>query len=376
MLAKPNISFKKAKLLSKEMETPFLVLSKKKIEENYTRLSLALENKVSLFYAVKANPISEVIEIIKNIGGGFEVSSADELRLVMNFNVPLNKIFYSTPVKKRSEISYFYKEGINLFVFDNDIEIEKIAQCAPKSQVMLRIQTKNKNSLIDLSLKFGAEPKDALYLLEKARNMGLYPRGICFHVGSQCLSPESYKEAIKLCHSIFEAAAERGIHLDLLNIGGGFPIGYRKKVPDITTFCKTINEALKYYFYGRFDVDVVAEPGRFICADAFTLVTRVIGKSIRNNKIWYYIDDGLYGSFSGRIYDKGDYLILTEKDGYKVPSVLAGPTCDSFDIIYEDYELPDLKIDDLILVPGMGAYTIVSASNFNGFKRAKVVVID
>ncbi len=376
MLAKPNISFKKAKLLSKGMETPFLVLSKKKIEENYTRLSLALENKVSLFYAVKANPISEVIEIIKNIGGGFEVSSADELRLVMNFNVPLNKIFYSTPVKKRSEISYFYKEGINLFVFDNDIEIEKIAQCAPKSQVMLRIQTKNKNSLIDLSLKFGAEPKDALYLLEKARNMGLYPRGICFHVGSQCLSPESYKEAIKLCHSIFEAAAERGIHLDLLNIGGGFPIGYRKKVPDITTFCKTINEALKYYFYGRFDVDVVAEPGRFICADAFTLVTRVIGKSIRNNKIWYYIDDGLYGSFSGRIYDKGDYLILTEKDGYKVPSVLAGPTCDSFDIIYEDYELPDLKIDDLILVPGMGAYTIVSASNFNGFKRAKVVVID
>ena len=376
MLAKPNISFKKAKLLSKEMETPFLVLSKKKIEENYTRLSLALENKVSLFYAVKANPISEVIEIIKNIGGGFEVSSADELRLVMNFNVPLNKIFYSTPVKKRSEISYFYKEGINLFVFDNDIEIEKIAQCAPKSQVMLRIQTKNKNSLIDLSLKFGAEPKEALYLLEKARNMGLYPRGICFHVGSQCLSPESYKEAIKLCHSIFEAAAERGIHLDLLNIGGGFPIGYRKKVPDITTFCKTINEALKYYFYGRFDVDVVAEPGRFICADAFTLVTRVIGKSIRNNKIWYYIDDGLYGSFSGRIYDKGDYLILTEKDGYKVPSVLAGPTCDSFDVIYEDYELPDLKIDDLILVPGMGAYTIVSASNFNGFKRAKVVVID
>jgi len=376
MLAKPNISFKKAKLLSKEMETPFLVLSKKKIEENYTRLSLALENKVSLFYAVKANPISEVIEIIKNIGGGFEVSSADELRLVMNFNVPLNKIFYSTPVKKRSEISYFYKEGINLFVFDNDTEIEKIAQCAPKSQVMLRIQTKNKNSLIDLSLKFGAEPKDALYLLEKARNMGLYPRGICFHVGSQCLSPESYKEAIKLCHSIFEAAAEKGIHLDLLNIGGGFPIGYRKKVPDITTFCKTINEALKYYFYGRFDVDVVAEPGRFICADAFTLVTRVIGKSIRNNKIWYYIDDGLYGSFSGRIYDKGDYLILTEKDGYKVPSVLAGPTCDSFDIIYEDYELPDLKIDDLILVPGMGAYTIVSASNFNGFKRAKVVVID
>ena len=376
MLAKPNISFKKAKLLSKGMETPFLVLSKKKIEENYTRLSLALENKVSLFYAVKANPISEVIEIIKNIGGGFEVSSADELRLVMNFNVPLNKIFYSTPVKKRSEISYFYKEGINLFVFDNDIEIEKIAQCAPKSQVMLRIQTKNKNSLIDLSLKFGAEPKDALYLLEKARNMGLYPRGICFHVGSQCLSPESYKEAIKLCHSIFEAAAERGIHLDLLNIGGGFPIGYRKKVPDITTFCKTINEALKYYFYGRFDVDVVAEPGRFICADAFTLVTRVIGKSIRNNKIWYYIDDGLYGSFSGRIYDKGDYLILTEKDGYKVPSVLAGPTCDSFDVIYEDYELPDLKIDDLILVPGMGAYTIVSASNFNGFKRAKVVVID
>lgn len=376
MLAKPNISFKKAKLLSKGMETPFLVLSKKKIEENYTRLSLALENKVSLFYAVKANPISEVIEIIKNIGGGFEVSSADELRLVMNFNVPLNKIFYSTPVKKRSEISYFYKEGINLFVFDNDIEIEKIAQCAPKSQVMLRIQTKNKNSLIDLSLKFGAEPKEALYLLEKARNMGLYPRGICFHVGSQCLSPESYKEAIKLCHSIFEAAAERGIHLDLLNIGGGFPIGYRKKVPDITTFCKTINEALKYYFYGRFDVDVVAEPGRFICADAFTLVTRVIGKSIRNNKIWYYIDDGLYGSFSGRIYDKGDYLILTEKDGYKVPSVLAGPTCDSFDVIYEDYELPDLKIDDLILVPGMGAYTIVSASNFNGFKRAKVVVID
>ena len=376
MLAKPNISFKKAKLLSKEMETPFLVLSKKKIEENYTRLSLALENKVSLFYAVKANPISEVIEIIKNIGGGFEVSSADELRLVMNFNVPLNKIFYSTPVKKRSEISYFYKEGINLFVFDNDAEIEKIAQCAPKSQVMLRIQTKNKNSLIDLSLKFGAEPKDALYLLEKARNMGLYPRGICFHVGSQCLSPESYKEAIKLCHSIFEAAAEKGIHLDLLNIGGGFPIGYRKKVPDITTFCKTINEALKYYFYGRFDVDVVAEPGRFICADAFTLVTRVIGKSIRNNKIWYYIDDGLYGSFSGRIYDKGDYLILTEKDGYKVPSVLAGPTCDSFDVIYEDYELPDLKIDDLILVPGMGAYTIVSASNFNGFKRAKVVVID
>lgn len=375
MLAKPNISFTKAKALSKGIETPFLVVSKKKIEENYTSLSLALKKRVGLFYAVKANPIVEIIEIIKDIGGGFEISSIEEFCLVMDLNISLDKIFYSTPVKKKSEISYFCKQGIDLFVFDNEAEIEKIAQCAPKSQVMLRIQTKGKNSLINLSFKFGAEPKDASHLLERAKEMGLYPRGLCFHVGSQCFCPQSYIDAMKLCHEIFKVADSRGIHLDLLNIGGGFPIGYRKQVPDIDIFCKPINEALKHYFYSN-NVEVVAEPGRFICADAFTLVAKVIGKSIRNNKPWYYMDDGLYGSFSGRVYDKGDYLILTEKDGYKTPSVLAGPTCDSFDVIYKDYDLPNLNIDDLILVPGMGAYTIASASTFNGFKRAKIIVVD
>jgi ornithine decarboxylase len=210
-------------------------------------------------------------------------------------------------------------------------------------------------------------------LIEEARALGMSVVGLCFHVGSQSLNPYIYVDTILVCKKIYDLCALAGIKMEVLDIGGGFPVRYVEKVMPIGKFCEPIRNALKNYFP---NTRIIAEPGRAICGDGVVLVTRVIGKSVRNNVQWYYIDDGLYNSFSGRVFDQANYRIVAGRTKGFSRCILAGPTCDSFDVISSDLVLPELEIGDILLVPCMGAYTNVSATEFNLLPKAKMISIN
>jgi ornithine decarboxylase len=366
------LSFEKAFELAGKHGTPLLVVSRAKLHENYATLKDSLPG-VDLFYAVKANPHRTVVREIDKLGGNFDISSVGELELVKKLGVSGERFVYTQPIKKLEDIEYLYRSGVDLFVFDNVDELSKIKRVAPGARLLLRIAISNPYCVVNLNFKFGADPREAGALIEKAASLGLNVAGIAFHVGSQSLNPYTYVDTILACKRIYDLMALKGIKMDLLDIGGGFPVRYLENVIPMRKFCEPINNALHNYFSGT---KVIAEPGRVICGDAAVLITKVVGKSLRSNVQWYYIDDGLYNSFSGKVYDHADYAIVSERTENYLRCVLAGPTCDSFDVISKDIVLPQLAIGDLLLVPSMGAYTNVSATEFNMLKKAKIVTID
>jgi ornithine decarboxylase len=366
------LSFEKAEELAKKYGTPLLVVSRGKVTENYSLLRDSLP-KVDLFYAVKANPHKEVVKTVNKAGGNFDISSIGEFELVRKLKVPPERLIYTQPVKKPDDIAYLYRNGIDLFVFDNEEELRKIRRAAPGAGVLLRIATSNPYCVVNLNYKFGADPREAEALIERAVQLGLRIAGIAFHVGSQSSNPYAYVETILTCKRIYDLSALKGIKMDILDIGGGFPVRYVENVMPIRRFCEPINDAVNNYFAGT---RVMAEPGRVICGDAVVLITSVVGKSNRNNVQWYYIDDGLYNSFSGKVYDHAEYEVVSNRKDDFSRCVLAGPTCDSFDVISSDILLPRLEIGDLLLVPSMGAYTNVSATEFNMLSKAKIISID
>jgi ornithine decarboxylase len=366
------LSFERAEELALRHGTPLLVISRSKLKENYLTLKDSLPG-VGLFYAVKANPHPSVAKVINSIGGNFDISSVGEFELIRRLKVPGDRLIYTQPIKKPEEIEYLYNNGVDLFVYDNEEELYKIRKTAPGARLLLRVATSNPHCVVNLNYKFGVEPGEAEGLIGKAAAMGLTVAGIAFHVGSQSANYYAYVDTILACKRIYDLMAVKGIKMDILDIGGGFPVRYLENIMPIHRFCEPINDALNNYFPGT---RIIAEPGRVICGDAAVLVTRVVGKSKRNAVQWYYIDDGLYNSFSGKVYDHADYEIVSKKAENPSRCVLAGPTCDSFDVISSDIILPDLAIGDLLLVPSMGAYTNVSATEFNLLPKAKIIVID
>jgi ornithine decarboxylase len=365
------INFATARRLASEFGTPLLVLSEEKLRANVADLASSLPG-VRLHYAVKANPDPEVLKILLQEGLAFDVSSDEEIRRVLDLGGRPDDLLYTKPINKERELEFAHRAGIRWFVVDNQDEIGKLSRAAPDSNVLVRLKVNTRDAVVDLSYKFGARPNDAVQLIQKINQEGLTVRGLSFHVGSQCTNPYSYAETIGTCRTIFNHASSLGIAMDTLDIGGGFPVSYLEPVMPIEQFAEPIAGALRQYF-GRYRL--IAEPGRFIVGDAVTLVVRVIGRSIRDEIKWYYIDDGLYGSFSGKLYDHGDYPIAIEKEGRRELCVIAGPTCDSFDVVYSNRALPDLAIGDLLLFDGMGAYTNASATDFNGLPRARMVVV-
>ncbi len=366
------LHFTRAKELAAEFGTPLLVLSRSKLAENYASLKESLP-AVELFYAVKANPNIDCVRIINELGGSFDISSVGEFELIKSLGVENERLLYTQPIKKEEDIRYLYGKGTELFVFDNEDELHKIRRNAPGASVMLRIAVSNPFCVVNLNYKFGADPKEAESLIDKAVAMGLKVSGVAFHVGSQSLNPYAFVETIAICKEIYDLMALKGVKMHLLDVGGGFPVQYMESVTPIDKFCEPINDALDNHF---FDTRLVAEPGRVLCGDAVVLITKVIGKSHRNNTQWYYLDDGLYNSFSGKVFDHADYRIVAERTGKPSRCVLAGPTCDSFDVITDEIAMPELQISDLLLVSSMGAYTNVSATEFNGLEKARIVTID
>lgn len=372
-LAKEKIYKQLITNLVKKHGTPLFIISKSKLHEQVNNFKTSIP-RVNPFYAVKANPRPEILKIFAQYGLGFDVASQKEIEIITNLGVEPSRMVFANTNKYPEVLKYAHKKGINLMTFDSEYELNKIAKYAPGAKVLVRIKVPNVGSMVELSIKFGVEPQDAIPLLIKAYKLGLKPFGVSFHVGSQCTKVENYIEAFELVSIILNDARLKQIPLEIVDIGGGFPIKHFDWEED--TFhhiAPLMNKELDRLFDKS--VKIIAEPGRVLVGPACTLVMQIVGKSIRNNKHWYYLNDGLYGTLSGIIYDHCKYQYKVFKRGPTQISTLAGPTCDSLDVISFSEDLPELEFGDIIYVENIGAYSIATATNFNSLPLAKVVVI-
>jgi ornithine decarboxylase len=359
-----------------DFKTPCLVVDADKVKSNLSRIGRGIRN-CRVFYAVKANPSMEVVGLIEKLGAGFEISSDGELEVLRRLGVSPDRIICSNPIKRPTFIETAARYGIDRFSFDSRDEITKMAKSAPGSSVYVRLTIPNEGSEWPLSKKFGVEIETALPLLVEAAENGLNPVGITFHVGSQCTNLYSWNIALDKARLLWDEAAKLGIkNLSLLNMGGGYPVKYTRDVPDIDTIDRHIDALIRE----RFDenVEVHIEPGRAVIGDAGIIVTAVTGKAVRQGRQqWLYIDVGV---FNGLMESVGGirYTYVLENHGHpghKKTWVLAGPSCDSFDVIDQNVSLHEPEIGDYILVLTGGAYTVSYASEFNGCPMPETVIV-
>ncbi len=361
--------------LVKKHRSPLMLISREVLKSQYERFRRCLPNVIP-FYAIKANPHPEIIKTFIKLGVGFDVASAAEMDLVLDLGAPPEKVIFANTIKSNEDIARAYKRKVKFMTFDNEPELYKIAKGCPRARVLVRIRVNNVGSAVELSRKFGADPDQAIFLLRKAKVLGLKPAGVSFHVGSQCTNVKNYMQALDLSAVIFSEAEQVGLKLDTLDIGGGFPI--RHFDSDDHMSLKDIARHLRKKMKRLFDKDTkfMAEPGRFFAGPAGTLVTQVIGRTFRNNKNFYYLNDGVYADFSGIVFDHCRYEFKTLRRGQKFLSTLAGPTCDSFDTISLNEDLPELEVGNVVYVKNIGAYSCASAvPAFNGFPPAKILMV-
>jgi ornithine decarboxylase len=297
------------------------------------------------------------------------------VELVSKLGVDPARCIHTHPIKRDADIRAALARGVRVFVADNPDEVQKFEAYADQAELLLRVSFRSPGAVCDLSRKFGCDPEDLLALARLAKRVGVPVRGLSFHVGSQAKDPGKHVEAIEACAALIaEARREKLGAFDTLDIGGGFPIDYGERAPPIQRFCAPIRAALAAL---PKRIRVIAEPGRFIVGPAAIGVASVMGRAKREGHWWYYLDDGLYGSYSGQLFDHARYPVeALVPDRERLPSVLAGPTCDSIDVIAENLMLPELNAGDLIVGRAMGAYTWASASEFNFFPKATVVSVN
>ncbi len=366
--------------LLREHGSPLLVLDCEALRQQYRSLCRALPGVIH-HYAIKALPNPAVVATLNQEGASFDIATSGEIAMLQELHINPRATIHTHPIKTDREIREALRFGCTTFVVDNPVELEKLAPYRSRVGLLLRISFRSPTAQVDLSKKFGCAPDQALQMLMRARQLGLHIKGLSFHVGSQSGTPDMHVQAIEACNQLIRTAQENGFLLSILDIGGGFPVKYDDSTPDIETFCAPIREALTQL---PENVHIFSEPGRYLAAPAVTSIATVIGKAKRDNYLWYYLDDGVYNSFSGQIYDHARYPLeaLPLNQGSApgapacYPSVLAGPTCDSIDVIAENLPLPELQLGDLIIGRMMGAYTAASATNFNSLERARVLVIN
>lgn len=369
-------------LRSSNREGPCIAIDLNLVKTQYEHLTSLLP-EARIFYAVKANPAPQVIARLKKLGASFETASIAEVNLCLEAGVSPNDILYGNPIKSPEAIEAAYQQGITLFTFDSLQELEKIASYAPNAYVICRIHSSGHGALWPLSRKFGCTRDQAVEWMIAAKAMALNPAGISFHVGSQQTHIHAWEHAIIEAAHIFKMLAEEHIFLQILNVGGGYPVCYRNYPhPPIAGIGKTIQRCLQHYF-PQGTPDLFIEPGRFLVAEAGILETEVLLVTYRGKgqqkKRWVYLDAGKYNGFTET--EVTEFELITDKDGeFAAPVVLAGPTCDSMDIIYEkkEYRLPlTITIGDKLHFLSAGAYTHSYASiYFNGFPPLPIYCIN
>ncbi len=355
--------------------SPLFVIDCDLIRRQYRALAAALPG-VDLHYALKPLPDPTVVQVLAREGAWFDLATDGEVDLVRDAGIPASRCIHTHPIKRDSDIRHALDYGVTTFVFDNPDEIGKFVPYRERVRVLLRVAFRSPRAIVDLSRKFGCEAQAALALAEQAARAGVRVAGLSFHVGSQVADPSMYVTAIDTCGGLFAEAARRGLGpFETLDIGGGFPIDYLQSAPPIGEFCGPIRAALAKLPPG---LRIIAEPGRFICGPAGICLATVMGRARRDDRWWYYLDDGLYGTFSGQLYDHSRFPIepVRAHPGPRLPCVISGPTCDSIDVVAEDIPMPELGIGELMIARQAGAYTIATATDFNFFPRARVLAVN
>ena len=375
-------TFKRMKAFADQQETPFVVIDKQTIADSYDQL-VSCFPFAKIYYAVKANPATEITELLRDKGSNFDIASIYELDKVMKAGVAAERISYGNTIKKARDIRYFYEKGVRLFATDSEADLRNIAKAAPGAKVYVRILTEGSTSADwPLSRKFGCNPDMALDLLILAKQLGLVPYGVSFHVGSQQRDIDVWDAAIAKVKVIFERLKEEdGITLQMINMGGGFPANYIQRTNSLETYAEEIIRFLKEDFGDELP-EIILEPGRSLIANAGILVSEVVlvaRKSRTAVERWVYTDVGKFSGLIETMDESIKFPIWTEKKGEAEEVVIAGPTCDSADIMYENYKygLPlNLSIGDRLYWLSTGAYTTsYSAVEFNGFPPLKAFYI-
>jgi ornithine decarboxylase len=364
---------------AREHGTPVVIIDHNALRKNYAAFKKHLP-KVQVYYAVKANAEPAIVRTFYQAGASFDVASLPEFMLVYENIKSLppkaqqdfiwDKIIYANPTKPKETLQALdqYKP---LVTYDNLAELEKIKQYAPHAGVVLRLRVPNTGSMVELSSKFGCDPGEAVDLIAAAFKMKLVVEGLSFHVGSQCTNFENFVQGLEMAAAVLREAKSRGHEIKILDIGGGFPAPYNKHVRPFSELASRINTEIKRLFPS--EIEILAEPGRFLVATAATAVARIIGKAVRDGKRCYYIDDSVYHTFSGIIFDHCPYHFKAFRKGKTEICAVFGQTCDALDTISLSEELPDLEIEELVYSENIGAYSSASATWFNGFPPAKIV---
>jgi|SRR5579871_16793 len=362
--------------------TPIVVIDHEVIRRNYASFRRHLP-KVQAYYAVKANPAPEIVRTLYKAGASFDVASLPEFLLVHENIEKLpakarqdfiwDKIIYANPIKPKETLEELdqYKP---LLTYDNLDELAKIKKYAPHAGLVLRLRVPNTGSMVELSSKFGCDTGEAVDLILSAFQTGLVVEGLSFHVGSQCTNFENFVQALNMAAAVMEEARSRGHEIKILDIGGGFPVPYDEHVKPFRALAEKINAEIDRLFSK--DIEILAEPGRFLVATAATAVSRIIGKAVRDGKSCYYINDSVYHTYSGIIFDHCQYRVKAFRKGATGICTVFGQTCDGMDTISQAEALPELEIGDLVYSDNIGAYSNASATWFNGFAPAQVVHVN
>src|SRR6266581_1563206 len=373
---------KQLKALAKKHGTPVVVIDHDAIRKNYAAFKKHLP-KVQCYFAVKANAEPAIIRTLYGAGASFDVASMPEFMMVYENikHLPAqqqqdfiwDKIIYANPIKPKETLLALdqYKP---LVTYDNAAELKKIRQYAPHAGLALRLAVANTGSQCELSNKFGCQPGEAVDLVDEAFRLGLVVEGLSFHVGSQCTNFQNFVQALNISAAVMQEAKSRGHEIKILDIGGGFPAPYNQHVKPFSALARKISVEIDRLFPK--EIEILAEPGRFLVATAATAVSRIIGKTVRDGKRCYYIDDSVYHTFSGIIFDHCQYHLNAFRKGKPEICAVFGQTCDALDTISLSEELPELEIEDLVYSKNIGAYSSASATWFNGFPPAKIVHVN
>lgn len=363
-------------LRSLKHQTPFFVFSKEKILQEYQRFRECFPD-AQVHYAIKANPEREVLKVLASVGCGFEAASVRELHLLKELNIPPDRIIYGSCVKPASQITDFYEYGVQTYAADSFSELKKIAAAAPGSKVFIRVRVEDAGSAFRFSEKFGTGSQNVVPMLTEAKQLGLKPYGVSFHVGSQATNPTAWANALDTISPVLAAMKQAGIEAEIINFGGGFPCAYASTnngatLENISERTLPRMETLPY------QPRIILEPGRRMIATSAVLVTSVIGRLRRGRKTWLFLDAGVYNALF-------EAMACQASIRYKVTSLrsdltneemsfaLAGPTGDGLDIITRETRLSkNIDIGDRLVIHDTGAYSLALSSEFNGFEKPAI----